>query len=386
MKSKLSLLVLGLGVVLLTNGLGGGCGQTGQKAVEQTQSDTTPPRAVTNLVAIAGSNNVSLSWEANTDSDLVYYKIYRAEEMIPGSSWTKGDYTFLINITTNEYQDNSVVDGTKYYYKVSAVDTSNNESSVTETNAIPLSYKYLRGWDADIYWGSLSITPYNDLLLGRIAARMEDKDIAYLFNINDGTIKASLEVINSKCLMADDDNNLFSVFSTGVNKYHFQGIILDTLEASNGDSMAPYNGILFGDGVLCASEFDGIYHFSFSTRDITKWASMPDSKFFSLYGIAADVSGNYVYVSDDYNSRILKYDKNGSFILSWGKEGQCPGEFYGPHGLAVDSKGDVYVADDFNYRIQKFDSNGNFITKWGGNGTGDAEFSPTCVAVVTFPH
>jgi DNA-binding beta-propeller fold protein YncE len=35
-----------------------------------------------------------------------------------------------------------------------------------------------------------------------------------------------------------------------------------------------------------------------------------------------------------------------------------------PKGVAVDASGFVYVTDDENHRIQKFDTNGNFISEW----------------------
>jgi len=40
-----------------------------------------------------------------------------------------------------------------------------------------------------------------------------------------------------------------------------------------------------------------------------------------------------------------------------------------PHDIAVDSSGNVYVAEQGNFRIQKFDSQGNFITSWGSAGS-----------------
>ncbi|KAA2283724.1 hypothetical protein [Candidatus Nitrosocosmicus sp. SS] len=36
-----------------------------------------------------------------------------------------------------------------------------------------------------------------------------------------------------------------------------------------------------------------------------------------------------------------------------------------PKGIAVDDLGHLYVADDGNCRVQKFDTNGNFISEWG---------------------
>jgi DNA-binding beta-propeller fold protein YncE len=76
-----------------------------------------------------------------------------------------------------------------------------------------------------------------------------------------------------------------------------------------------------------------------------------------------------VYVSDGYgNSRIVKFDRDGNFLKSWGKYGTGPGEFNLPHTVAVDSQGNVYVGDRENKRIQIFDSDGNFLKEWNGIG------------------
>jgi DNA-binding beta-propeller fold protein YncE len=42
--------------------------------------------------------------------------------------------------------------------------------------------------------------------------------------------------------------------------------------------------------------------------------------------------------------------------MAFGREGQGPGEFWLPGGLAVDSRNRIYVADSFNKRIQVFES------------------------------
>ncbi|HKX64800.1 MAG TPA: peptidyl-alpha-hydroxyglycine alpha-amidating lyase family protein [Rhizomicrobium sp.] len=68
--------------------------------------------------------------------------------------------------------------------------------------------------------------------------------------------------------------------------------------------------------------------------------------------------------SDKTNNRILKYDRNGKFLLSWGKLGSGPGEFSTPHGLAMDRQGRLYVADRSNNRIQIFDQQGKFLAEW----------------------
>jgi DNA-binding beta-propeller fold protein YncE len=81
--------------------------------------------------------------------------------------------------------------------------------------------------------------------------------------------------------------------------------------------------------------------------------------------VAFGKSGD-VYVSDGYgNSRVVKFDKSGKFLLAWGRKGTGPGEFDAPHQVRLDSKGDVYVADRENKRVQVFTPDGKFIRQFG---------------------
>ena len=64
------------------------------------------------------------------------------------------------------------------------------------------------------------------------------------------------------------------------------------------------------------------------------------------------------------NSRIMRFDKNGKFIATFGHLGSGDGEFKGPHVLAFDSQGRLFVADRSNSRVAIFDRNGKFLTAW----------------------
>jgi DNA-binding beta-propeller fold protein YncE len=76
-----------------------------------------------------------------------------------------------------------------------------------------------------------------------------------------------------------------------------------------------------------------------------------------------------IYISDGYgNSRIIEFDRSGSFIRTWGKYGTGPGEFNLPHSVAVDNQGNVYVGDRENKRIQVFDAEGHFLKEWNNVG------------------
>jgi sugar lactone lactonase YvrE len=59
--------------------------------------------------------------------------------------------------------------------------------------------------------------------------------------------------------------------------------------------------------------------------------------------------------------RVLKFDKTGKFIKSWGGKGKDPGKFDVAHGLAFDAKGQLWVTDRENQRIQIFDQDGKYI-------------------------
>ncbi|SRR5579883_219726 len=59
--------------------------------------------------------------------------------------------------------------------------------------------------------------------------------------------------------------------------------------------------------------------------------------------------------------RVLKFDKDGRFLKTWGGKGTEPGKFEVAHGIAVDAKGLLWVADRENQRIQVFDQDGGFV-------------------------
>jgi aryl-phospho-beta-D-glucosidase BglC (GH1 family) len=88
-------------------------------------SDTTPPAVPTGLTATAvSSSSINLDWADNTDSDLAGYKVYRSTT----SNFTPGSANFVKQVTTSAYTDTGLTADTTYYYKVTAVDTSGNES------------------------------------------------------------------------------------------------------------------------------------------------------------------------------------------------------------------------------------------------------------------
>ena len=74
--------------------------------------------------------------------------------------------------------------------------------------------------------------------------------------------------------------------------------------------------------------------------------------------VAWDVDGN-IFVADGYgNSRVVKVDRNGRWVKTWGSRGSEPGQFNILHTIVGDAKGNIYVGDRTNRRIQVFDPDG----------------------------
>jgi len=96
--------------------------------------------------------------------------------------------------------------------------------------------------------------------------------------------------------------------------------------------------------------------------------------------VAWDAAGN-IFVADGYgNSRVVKYDKDGRFIVSVGTRGAGPSQLNTPHTIAADAKGDIYVGDRGNSRIQVFDNDLKLKAVY------DKVGAPWAVCITPGPH
>jgi streptogramin lyase len=90
-------------------------------------------------------------------------------------------------------------------------------------------------------------------------------------------------------------------------------------------------------------------------------------------GVAVDAGGN-VYVVDENNDRVEKFDSNGRFLLQFGSPGSGPGQFNGPGHVALDPQGNVIVSDEGGYRVEKFSPAGTFLLQYGRFGKAPGQF------------
>ncbi len=187
----------------------------------------------------------------------------------------------------------------------------------------------------------------------------------------------------------DDDGNLWvfhRCFSTSCNegrenvtpvlKYDPSGRLVDSW--GEGMFIWPHGFFLDADRNVWTTDArgeDGKGHQVFKfTRDGTLLMTLGTA------GVAGDGQNTFdgpadvvvapngdIFVVDGHgNNRVVKFAKDGRFIMEWGGAGTGPGQFNEPHCLAFDSRGRLFVGDRVNQRIQVFDQNGRYLDEWPG--------------------
>ncbi len=91
--------------------------------------------------------------------------------------------------------------------------------------------------------------------------------------------------------------------------------------------------------------------------------------FLSSYSVRAQSSGEASISTEQ------TIDPNVSTIFLGEKEDDPHESFHKPSAIKIDGEGNIYVLDQGNRRIVKFDAAGAFVREIGGAGTGPGEFS-----------
>jgi len=133
LKGQGSFLPYGVTFVGTTGYIADGDDNAGGEFIKIAPTDVILPTVPTGLAASAGSSQNTITWNANADADLLGYKIY--------GGTTPAPTTFLagVPVGTTIYTHTGLVNGTQYYYRISAEDNYFNESAKTaDVNATPI--------------------------------------------------------------------------------------------------------------------------------------------------------------------------------------------------------------------------------------------------------
>ena len=83
----------------------------------------------------------------------------------------------------------------------------------------------------------------------------------------------------------------------------------------------------------------------------------------SVSKIAVDKQGN-LFILDSQENCVKKFDKNGKFVLKFGREGKGPGELINCYNMAVDPQGNIITNDLGNRRFTIFSNEGKYIKSY----------------------
>jgi fibronectin type 3 domain-containing protein len=121
--------ITGCFVYLLFALLQAGCGGYSNGGGNGGGGGSNPPPAPTGLTASAANAQVNLTWNASSGATAYYVK---------RSTTSGGPYTQIATPTATSYADNSVSNGTKYYYVVSAYNSYGQSANSAEVSATPM--------------------------------------------------------------------------------------------------------------------------------------------------------------------------------------------------------------------------------------------------------
>jgi len=183
--------------------------------------DTTPPEKVKSLKTLGRNNLLLLSWEKCDASDLAYYRLYRSETPLSG-------FQAIAKTEFNEWRDDKVTNGKKYYYYVTAVDRAGNESEKGEVVVgMPLAPgpTYVGGSVEENQTWYAGASPYviTDTIIVKDKAKLSIEPGTEIKSRGPGIIvRGQLEAIGGK-------ENIIT-FSTAEETKIWQGIIFENVK------------------------------------------------------------------------------------------------------------------------------------------------------------
>ncbi|MFO7730259.1 MAG: NHL repeat-containing protein [Spirochaetia bacterium] len=117
----------------------------------------------------------------------------------------------------------------------------------------------------------------------------------------------------------------------------------------------------------------GFYTVSFATNEVLEFSANGGLKRTLRGGIEGlnhpfDIAANPeegLFITEFAGDRIVHCTPNGRILKRFGETGTGPGQLLGPQFISDDKNGYLYVTDQGNRRVAKFDYAGNFILSFG---------------------
>jgi DNA-binding beta-propeller fold protein YncE len=213
-----------------------------------------------------------------------------------------------------------------------------------------------------------------------------DDDGKYSYEVVEGwgNLPDDWELVDVVGVGVDSHDNVF-VFCRGAHPVVVFDSLGEVIRAFGEGEFTRPHGFCIGpdDCLYCADDYGQVVKKYSQEGELLMTLGTPGKPVdtgFEVYGriqwsagpfawptnVAVAANGE-IFVTDGYrNARVHVFSPDGSHLRSWGDPGHRPGQFWIPHGIAVDPHGTVYVADRENSRVQVFTSDGDLVSEWPG--------------------
>ena len=358
--------------------------------------DTTPPSPPSGLRATVEGNDVSLSWVANTESDLSYYVVYRS--MVDDFAPSRADSIGRVNGPGTNFTDTGLSAGT-YYYKIAAVDEAGNRSdasaqaAATVVGQIPgtLKWTFTTGGDVN---SSPAIGSDGTIYVGsddyKVYALNPDGTEKWAFETG-GWVKSSPAIGSDGAIYVGSyDHKFYALNPDGTERWEFKP--WDIVWSSHA---------IGSDGTIYVGSYDD-WIYALSPDGTKKWAFKTGGQVSSPPAIGSDgtiyvgTTGLQIYALNPDGTRKWVFKTGGSVSSSpaIGSDGTIYVASYkklyalNPDGTerwafetgdwvwsspAIGSDGTIYVGSD-DYKVYALNPDGT--EKWAFETEGWVKSSP----------
>ena len=170
------------------------------------EPDTEAPNPPSMLMAESGAGQIGLSWSANSESDIAGYNIYRSE--VSGGEYTQLNGSIVSNTS---FIDTDVTAFVTYYYVISAVDNSLNESALSsEVFGSPgeIVVPEIDAWVNEFHYDNASTDVGEFIEIAGAAGTDLTGWSLVLYNGNGGTVYQTVELSG---IISDDQSGFGAI-------------------------------------------------------------------------------------------------------------------------------------------------------------------------------